>query len=317
MTIPLLTDQEYLQALNEIGFNARQQNYLLSHRKLVRREDAVFFAETIASGWPGITDKELYTFCTRMCPKGEDETTYPRSLLGIEVYCMLLPLSRQTYLDKGYPESLWHNTIPDILWHLHEEPDGRLWLDTVPPVYSSDWHFHILKANVIQLGRLQFQKLDAPIACETLNISKGAPVLNIHIPACGPLDTNACRASLKQAREFFATYEPDYPYQAFYCYSWLLDPVFNQYLPESSRILQFQKLGTVLPPEKPSNDALLRVFRFGTESIEAPRTTMQKALAQMVHNGIPFGLGHMFIPRDSLGDHSTASVGCPGRKARG
>lgn len=83
------------------------------------------------------------------------------------------------------------------------------------------------------------------------------PMVTIHIPEDGPMDAEACRQSLKRAAEWFSQTDPDW--NGFCCQSWLLNPVFQDFLPETSNIIQFQKIGSLFPMSKES-DALARVY---------------------------------------------------------
>lgn len=72
-------------------------------------------------------------------------------------------------------------------------------------------------------------------------LSKGDPVLKIHIPAKGKLTPQLCKESYKKALNFFAEYFPENRFSAFYCGTWFLDPQFQKILPSYSNIAKFQK----------------------------------------------------------------------------
>ena len=95
------------------------------------------------------------------------------------------------------------------------------------------------------------------------DLKKDTPVMEIHIPATGPLIRKECEESIKQAREFFARYFPDFGYPYFYCHSWLLDTELIKYLPVDSNILQFQKMFEIVTEEE-SDDILKFVFTWDT-----------------------------------------------------
>ena len=94
-------------------------------------------------------------------------------------------------------------------------------------------------------------------------LKKGDNIIGVHIPATTDLSAEACDAAFAQAKEFFATYFPEYEYRYFTCHSWLLDESLRNYLPKTSNILQFGNLFTKI--EKDQSDAILRyLFRWDT-----------------------------------------------------
>lgn len=218
------------------------------------------------------------------------------SLIYTCAYCLVADKSRQFFLDRGFTEDIWRDTIPDLNWHAHDGADGSYWLDTVPNSYG--WHCTIISGDVIQLGRLQFQKIASPEDYPGLSIKKGDTLANMHIPANGPLDIDACKASLEKAREVLP---PIFgKFNAFFCESWLLNPVYRKYLPPTSNIIRFQNLGTVFPDNNSRDrDAINRVFRFYHEDplTDKPRTILQSALQQMILKGESLASGIMIIPK--------------------
>ena len=89
----------------------------------------------------------------------------------------------------------------------------------------------------------------------------GDPVMTVHIAATGPLDQEACGASFQQAVAFFADHFPDWPYRAFTCESWLLDPQLERLTPGPSKILAFLREWFLHPLENASEaQTLERVF---------------------------------------------------------
>ena len=85
----------------------------------------------------------------------------------------------------------------------------------------------------------------------------GDPVIAIHIPEDGPLKIEDCRASLEAAVQWFGKNCQDW--KGFSCQAWLLNPVFQDMLPENSNIVQFQRLGNLYPMITES-DVLNRLY---------------------------------------------------------
>lgn len=138
---------------------------------------------------------------------------------------------------------------------------------------------YVLKNQVV-LNKMDWRK----------TLSPGDPVISIHIPGKGPFTYDICRDSFIRARDFFAAYYADLPYNAMYCVSWLLDPQLQQLLDESSNLVQFMKWFHLFPVK--SNDSGLYFFVFKCEKgniDELPeKTSLQRKLKQFMKSG-----GHM------------------------
>ena len=77
-------------------------------------------------------------------------------------------------------------------------------------------------------------------------MTKGDKCINLHIPSGAPLLERDCIMSLKRMSEFSAEFHPDYDFRAFVCYSWLLDPQFQELLKPESNIVRFQNRFTLV-----------------------------------------------------------------------
>jgi len=179
------------------------------------------------------------------------------------------------------------------------------------------WLTNILRGEVLQFGRLQCNRqfkfeadftvrqhrltgeiiqapLDDPAASDPwqLLLSPGDPVINLHIPASGPLDIEQCRESMKRMDKFFKG-----NYKAFVCYSWLLDEQLQQLLPADSNIVRFQKLGHLFF-HRPESDILRRVFGEKPITQSGERNMLQRAIGRFLEQGKSFHTGGMYILRD-------------------
>ena len=138
-------------------------------------------------------------------------------------------------------------------------------------------------------------------------LKNGDPVINIHIPESGPLKPAACRDSMLRARDFFAEYLPDYPWKAFFCDSWLLDPQLPSILKPDSNILAFQNLGCLVPFPGEA-DTIFRCFgvkgaRDGVGTVPL-RSSLQHTFAQFLKEGHRFHYGAMILLREDLDKES-------------
>ena len=163
------------------------------------------------------------------------------------------------YEALGIPEKVLLDTLYDVV----------IWTDTWSKVKGElylgelKWlRCHYTK-RLFRIGRLQFARGKAIIDVPKFGIRKGDPIMEVHIPADGPMLIEDCKKSIADAKDFFAKYYPDFKYEYFSCHSWLLDKNLNEYLHEGSNILAFAKLFDVVCEE--DSYALLRyIFKWDT-----------------------------------------------------
>ena len=129
-------------------------------------------------------------------------------------------------------------------------------------------------------------------------IMPGDNMLDIHIPASGPMTAMDCMESMSLATVFFREYFPEIDFKGFICTSWFLDPQFKDYLSAESNIMAFQRLGFMFPTPDES-EAVWRVFGLHArdDGIDAKEhnTSMQRNLANFVAEGGRFRSGGMFV----------------------
>jgi len=185
----------------------------------------------------------------------------------------------------GIDESIVSATLSDVgrQMRLHRKNTGRVGFD-VPY-----WMGAILCGNFYQLGRLQYEvrrwRGDEPRP----EVDAGEFVLDVHIPATGPLDPAAVSASFEQAAHFFARYFPDRPADLAICGSWLLDGYLAEHLSPNSNIVAFQRRFT--PYGEPRDDELDAIyFVFGRRSLDnlgdlPRRTALQRLVLERIESG--------------------------------
>lgn len=234
----------------------------------------------------------------------------------------LYPSGYEKFKKLGWPITIFDNTIEDMaIWVRHHEEnfdypglDWRLvcWLNS------------ILHAQTIRLGRLQCNiksNFEGKISvcrnryngelkypCETSDdawecvLKHGDPVINLHIPASGPLVINDCKESIKSMLAFFRQYLPETNIKAVVCYSWLFDRQLQHILKPTSNILAFQQIGHLFDFVEEGDNHLETIWRvFGEkgrrEGVNAvPHfSDMQRRMAEFVNNGGRFSSGGIFI----------------------
>ncbi|MBQ8696781.1 MAG: amidohydrolase family protein [Clostridia bacterium] len=146
------------------------------------------------------------------------------------------------YREMGIPDDILVDTLYDIvLW-------TRSWSKVKGRTYLGElgWLTNHMTGRLHKLGRLQFCRGRCEMDVPELGIREGEPIIEIHIPARGPLTREECENSIAMAKEFYAKYYPDYDYKCFTCSSWLMDQTLKELLPAESNIIRFQDMFTVL-----------------------------------------------------------------------
>ena len=124
--------------------------------------------------------------------------------------------------------------------------------------------------------------------------------LFVHVPHGQSLNVDATRAAMAQAEEFMSRHYPEEPLAMFTCSSWLLDPQWAAYLPESSNILQFQRQFRLIPehfaPQDDAGDKEVLFTALGQHPPDAPldedfldqvsqATSMERGFVQHLRSG--------------------------------
>lgn len=214
--------------------------------------------------------------------------------------------------------------------------DFRLWTGTAvrdlgfcglsPRLFS--WAAQCLNGRVKQFGRLQcndihffepglslYRQADGSVKALPA-FQKGNPphpdltfkdkAINLHIPASGPLKSEACLDSIRRMCRFSREFHPDYDFRAVVCYSWLLDPQFRNFLPENANIVRFQALGhnLVCPGRDQTDEVIWRLWGLpgrGKAPSELPvRSSMERGVVEHLKKGGRFQEGLLVIFRDEL-----------------
>ncbi|MBA3707968.1 MAG: DUF5596 domain-containing protein [Planctomycetes bacterium] len=137
-----------------------------------------------------------------------------------------------------------------------------------------------------------------------LVLQPGTPVLNMHIPADGPMDYAQCGAALAQAGAFFDRLHPEWSgATALVCSSWLMDPQFEGRLDPSANIVRFLAEFHLLPNAQASDSQTFeRVFGGPIADLDrAPaESSLQRAIVAHARAGGRWRDAGGFILRDDL-----------------
>lgn len=192
-------------------------------------------------------------------------------------YLFLCEKTKEKYAAMGLPESVLDATLADLVrWTVE-------WTNVKGELYLGElsWLARHLSASIFRIGRLQYCKGKAAEDFSSLGVSKGDPIIEVHIPKGEKLTKENCLASLCAARAFFAKHFPDYDYKCFTTHSWLLDDTLKKYLPEQSGILAFASLFEIAGRD--ASDALFKyIFTWDTTRLNLPYRYPFSSLAAKV-----------------------------------
>lgn len=217
--------------------------------------------------------------------------------------CRLKPLSRltvliwkldeiwQKYQAAGIEREVFVDSADDIALRaqIYFEKTGKVGLSK----HDCVWLRHLVSGQIFKLGVLQFQPfkmlyLDKDDEGKTWfnyldsikeRLPEGSPVLNVHIQKGADLSPEKVAESFSLARAFFEKHFPEMQFEAFICFSWLLDPFLGKILPAESRIVQFGSFFEIIGQAKDNNQAVERIFgkRWRKKSDFPQDTRLQKA----------------------------------------
>ncbi|MBQ8094458.1 MAG: family 20 glycosylhydrolase [Clostridia bacterium] len=152
----------------------------------------------------------------------------------------------------------------DGVWTMFPE---NVWLDTMKcftrfvqehrQCYGYDgydrgfWTPRQVQAKLFRLGELEY---------EMLPDKEGNPRIFLHIPSDANLMPDPLNESVRLAREFFASYFPEYADAPMFCETWLLSPKLHELLPETAKIFHFQSGFELYGTHPDSKAAILWVF---------------------------------------------------------
>ena len=222
--------------------------------------------------------------------------------LALSLYLPYAAAQEKAFAGRGLSRQVYHDTMRDLaLWYKEcVRQTGA------PGLVEWEWLAHSLKGRVLRLGRLQYQpgaleealcvgaafaaKMQAS-AVQTAQVvlAAGTPVLEVHIPADGPLQHAAVIESFAQAK---AVYAKD-GLSLLHCTSWLLSPTLRTLLPEGSNIARFQEFFSICGEKFSFRQAEERVFgAISDEVANYPEDTLlQKRLKQFLQQGGRVGMG--------------------------
>jgi hypothetical protein len=133
-----------------------------------------------------------------------------------------------------------------------------------------------------------------------LVLTKGNPIMEVHIPAGQPLKHEDCFKSYQAALSFYDKFFPEVQFNGFCCTSWLLDNQLSLLLPAKSNIVQFQQDYFMYPYKGTDSQTFERVFGGKSADLaKAPRNTpLQAAILDYCLQGNNMRMGAGFILKE-------------------
>ncbi len=211
----------------------------------------------------------------------------PSLLSGLAVLS-LFPEMEAIHAHSGVPKDITRATQADLLiWMEHEKKRTGQW-----GLKKVDWLRHHLVGRLYRIGRLQYM-VQPWYHADVGNICRGDLVIDVHIPEDGKLDRDDVRSSFDQARVFYQNHFPELSCRAFVCESWLLDPLLQTILPETTNIVAFQKCWRLFPSEEDEEEANIRVFGMHPVDVDtAPQDSLlQRSILKSIRAGKPVRCG--------------------------
>lgn len=184
------------------------------------------------------------------------------------------------YQEKGISETIFFDTMRCFTRFIEEckQMTGQYAFD------REWWTPRQVSGILFRIGELEYEMINA----------ESAPAISIHIPSDSILTVKKCDASLESARDFFASYFPEYHGRDYICHSWLLAPELCSLLLPDSNIIAFQHRFRIQRVDYLDTEYTEWVFKTKNTSIaDLPEnTSLQKNMKRHLLNGGKIGTGY-------------------------
>lgn len=170
------------------------------------------------------------------------------------------------YREKGIPSEIFAETmklVPRFLRSLHDRT--RKWK------FNHGWWFwRELALLEFRVGSLEYE----------LVAEKDRRFISLHIPSDADMSAEADDASFAAFKRFLAVFYPEWQNLPWECDSWMMSPALEHLLPETSKILQFNRRFRVLEENAEYNGVLDWVFPGYSEVSDAlpENTSLQRKM---------------------------------------
>lgn len=209
--------------------------------------------------------------------------------LGFKMLCAQLRCAMDAWKDyekMGFSRQMYVDTMAAFSRFIkeHLESFGTYGFD------RDFWTVRQISCTLFRIGQLEYELIHRD----------GKPVVSMHIPSDADLSLPDLRASYLLAREILNEAFPAWFNAPVFCQSWLLSLNLKQLLPESSRILGFQRSFRIESVEQAKSGVLLWVYKKRDIPIdELPEdTSLQRSLKTFLKAGGEFHDGRGYLVDD-------------------
>lgn len=189
-----------------------------------------------------------------------------------------------TYMEKGISEEIYVETMKAFTRFAGEcfEKTGSYYFD------RGWWSYRQVSMCLFRIGVLEYEFIEL----------EGEKVLSVHIPSDADMTDEKVDASIAEAKAFMQKFYPDYAAARMYCNSWLLAPKLQELLPETSKIVHFQKRFELTHASYEGNDCVVWVFQAGPDTPVQDlkeNTSLQRKIKALMLSGGSVGSGAGFL----------------------
>lgn len=224
-------------------------------------------------------------------------------IIHLLFFVLCAPKTKQLYIQRGIPLDIYRSSMLAVKWKMQK----------TYPLYGvwgsgwAAWFRPFFQLRRFGIGRLEFELFPSMMDYQKgdVLICKGDPVINVHIPAAGPLNHDAVVESYQKAAAFFTGAFPSgvIPFQ---CNSWLLYPPVSEMVPKGNLWAFSSDYEIIAVEDESKEDDRWRVFHVPeTVPVELypERTSLQRRLKAWLLEGHTMGSGvGMFLMTSDAGE---------------
>jgi len=218
------------------------------------------------------TGEEAYKEIEKAC-RGDD-------MLILAAFLTAAGITKRMYIRKGIDLSVFYESMDCFPLYVleHMESFGKIGFD------RGWWVWRHLSCVMFRIGTLEYE-IEVLKGYDFAGAKDGETVISVHIPSNGTLSREELDDSYNAAHAFFTKH--DIRYASVYCATWLLSPALNQFLPQNSRILEFQKDYELFDSNTTDESYFVRVFKRDHDNFNKlpVSTSLQRIIKRSILTG--------------------------------
>lgn len=213
---------------------------------------------------------------------GEDPKGFKE--LCCQLRCAMM--AKETFHRLGFSETIYYETMACFSRFVREHYESY-------GCYGFDrgfWTVRQISCKLFRIGQLEYELISLD----------GKPAISLHIPTDVRLELPLLRQSYLDARQLLNAAFPKYRDVPMVCDSWLLSPDLQQFLPEHSNILAFQRSFRLHSANPDAQGFIQWVFKNPKLSVEEypENTSLQRKLKAHLLQGGGFRSGQGILMED-------------------